>query len=164
MEEFAVDTSVRESDASAPEDFDRRRATELVLTSGTSRLLSPDEIRLIHQAIITSDQDIARHRGVALSVLQKAHSGRVLSYEEAQAVANGIEKIWLEKPAKDIGVGVRDPSACKKSCGCGGAKCPECSVCTFSVDGVGGYMRNSLSGPVVYVQNAAKKSACGCEK
>ena len=151
------------------EDFDRRRATSLVLTDGTTRILTPTEINKLHSAVLMADQSLHGQRGVALAMLNKAENGRILTYPEAQAVAQAIEEIWLNKPLSGgvQGGGVRDIKAvCHKCGGCSAGKpCPECSACKFDVDAIGGYVRNSLSRPPTYARPIPSSPAdCGCNK
>lgn len=144
------------------EDFDRRRATQLVLNDGTKRLLSPTEINALRGAVLTTDMSLHGNRGVALAMISKAENGKVLSYAEADAVAQSIEKIWLKKPlGMGVQSGVRDPSATCHKCACN--NCPECKACAFNVGEMGGHVRNSLSRPPTYAAVLNKPEDCGCD-
>lgn len=147
------------------EDFDRRRATSLVMVDATQRILTSAEVRQIHEAILTADDSLRDKRGVALAMLHKANSGRVLTYPEAQAMAQAIEEIWLDKPLSDgVQSGVRDKEVTCHGCNncAAGGSCPECSACQFNIAGVGGHVQSSLSRPSTYV--AAIPKDCGCGK
>lgn len=146
-------------------DVDRRRAMEIVLRDSTRRIMTPDEVKLVHEAILTSDPALHDRQGAALSVLMQANNGVVLTWEEANAVAMAIEKIWLSKPAKVIESGsVRDEVATCRRCVCEGSNCPECTACPFDLEATGGTIRNSLSRAPVYVRPAPEPNDCGCSK
>jgi hypothetical protein len=148
------------------EDVDRRRASALIVQDGTKRLLTPDEVKLIHQAVLSADVRNPRGEMIALAMLAKARNGRVLSYEEADAVAQAIEARARHQPLMDgVQSGVRDPSVTCHRCACAGGSCPECQACPFNISGVGGaHVRNSLSSPSSYRQSEPLPSDCGCEK
>jgi len=147
------------------EDFDRRRATSLVLTDATKRILAPDEVLLLREAVLTADMSLHGRRGVALSVLHRSENGVVLTWDEANAVAMAIDTIWLTKPAKVIESGrVRDEVATCRRCVCDSPTCPECTACPFDVEHIGGAVRNSLSAAPVYARPVINPEDCGCTK
>lgn len=147
------------------EDFDRRRATELVLKDATQRMLTPEEVRDLRDKVFTADMALEGKRGVALAMIQKAENGKVLSWPESVAIAEAIERIWQEKPLYNDGQqgGVKDLDATCKKCPCRGKGCPECSACVFTVEKVGGYVNNSLSGPKTYPATVIDPTDCGCK-
>lgn len=145
------------------EDTDRRRAMTIGLNDATRRMLAPDEIMLLREAIMTSSTSSHGRRGVALSVLQRQESGVVLTWDEANAIAMAIDEIWLTKPAKVIESGrVRDEAATCRRCTCEGNNCPECTACPFDVEHTGGSVRNSLSNAPVYIRPTPNPEDCGC--
>lgn len=146
------------------EDVDRRRAMALVLRDSTQRILAPDEIQLLHEAVLSADMSLRHNRGVALDVLARALNGVVLSWDEANALAMAIDRIWLTKPAKHVESGVRDEVSTCRSCECEGATCPECTACPFDIDATGGMVRNSLSRAPVYARALTEPGDCGCRK
>ena len=136
------------------EDVDRKRAMKLTLVDATQRILSPEEVRSIHSAVLQSDMS-SDEKGVGLTIVQRINNGVVLTWPEANALAQSIDKIWLEKPAKIIGEGshVDGVDVCRL-CDCDTTKsCPECSSCPFMVEQIGGTIRNSLHRPRVLVGN-----------
>lgn len=159
----ATDNSFKKS----VKDFDRRRATALVLKDATQRLLSPGEIRQLHEAVLKSDMSLKDKRPLAFAIIKKNAYGRVLTYDEAKAVADAINVLWLNKPISDgFGSGVRDSRRGTCNCVClGDGKCPECKSCSFLIDKTGGYARNSLSSPPSYAHVDIDPSVdCGCGK
>ena len=149
------------------EDFDRKRATNLVLKDATQRLLSAAEVKALRDTVLTADMEVGEEgsRGVALAVVQKAENGHVLTWPEAVAVADAIEAEWQDKPMSGgFGDGVRDTAVTCKKCACRGKKCPECNACAFSLTDIGAYQTNSLSRPS-YSHGTTKDnwgSDCGC--
>lgn len=154
------------SGGSTVEDYDRRRATELVLNDATRRLLTVSEVNEIRNAVAPAEKTSVEKRMVALAMLDKANNGKVLSYDESRAVAQAVEEIWLHKPVGDgFDAGVRDLSATCHRCACkGGSKCAECLACPFSEMGVvGGGSRNSLAGAPLFSRPLTKPEDCGCK-
>ena len=142
---------------------DRRRAAELAANEATRRMLAPDEIMLLREAVITSSQE-ENERGVALSILrERSEAGIVLTSSEADALARAIDEIWLSKPAQHIASGrVRDETATCRRCTCEGSTCPECKSCAFDVEHTGGSVRNSLSRAPLFTRPLPSPEDCGC--
>lgn len=132
-------------------DPDRRRALDLVMRDGTRRVLTVDEVRSIHRALLAADESLTPFRGTAFANLDYASRGHVFSYDEAVAVARAIDVIWLSKPLQEA----------EELDRCGGRS--ESCACAFDVTSVGGVARNSLSYPPVYVRKNVPSASCGCK-
>ncbi len=103
------------------EDPDRARAIALT-TRATTRILSNDEVSELRDFLWRTDVS-DMERGVALAVLQKTESGRVLTNPEAAAIAIGL--------GFPVG-GFLHVDANESECVCDCQKCPECSTCPYS--------------------------------
>lgn len=143
------------------EDYDRRRATDLLLGTATKTILTADEVAAIHRAIFASNTSDDR-KWVAMDEAHKLRYGKVLTYEEAVAIAQGIDEIWMDKPVREVGEGVKDTSYMCHGCKCGSKQCPECRSCQFSVDATGGAVRNSLTPMPVFAREMDQEADCGC--
>jgi len=143
-------------------EVDRQRATDLVLKDATQRMLTPAEVRLLRDAVLTADMELSRYRGVALAHIDRLNNGHVVTYAEAEAVALAIERLAAIQPLTEyqFDSGVRDREATCHRCACGTTTCPECSACAFDVSQVGGIQRSSLSVRSMYVR--PKSDDCGC--
>ena len=147
-------------------DIDGRRAMALT-TACTMRILAQDEVAFVRDNVLATDMT---KRGVALAMLQKAESGKVLSRPEASAIAAGFEtrgEPWFHafqviETQQKTDAGVRDMTACGRAkdsldpsaCSCDRANCSECGSCPFHIQHLGGGAQTTFSKP---------KADCGCK-